>query len=205
MSNVSIPPSKTCPNGHPIEDDDARFCPQCGGQLVEAQPPVPPPTPQHQQAPPPAAGSAPQPNALQPGVPPLVSQFTPQPQVRMCACGQLLPDEAQFCFHCGTKVASGHARFSLVCEIDEKPAGRADLDGQELVIGKTDECGLQIPQDNYVSRKHARLFLSDDKVFLEDLGSANGTYLKIRKPVPLEPGDEFLLGTTRLRLEENGT
>ena len=207
MCHANPQSGKTCPKGHRIADRDARFCPQCGGKLTEPEAPSPAPSPQppqHDQAPPLAPVDRPPADAVQPVIPPLFTQPPPQTQPHTCPCGQLLPDEAKFCFQCGKEVARSHARFSLISEVDGKPVGRADLDRPELVIGKTDDCALQIPHDNYISRKHARLFLSDDKVLLEDLGSANGTYLRVRKPIPLEPGDEVFMGTTKLRLQENG-
>lgn len=29
--------SRACPNGHPVDDDDARLCPACGSLLVPAE------------------------------------------------------------------------------------------------------------------------------------------------------------------------
>lgn len=37
---------------------------------------------------------------------------------------------------------------------------------------------------------------------LEDLGSTNGTFLRIKKPLRLEVGDEFLVGATLVRVEQ---
>ena len=77
-----------------------------------------------------------------------------------------------------------------------------EMTDKELMIGKTAECELRIVNDDYVSRRHARLFLSDGKIHLEDLGSSNGTFLRVRKPIALEPGDEVLVGKGLLRLDE---
>jgi hypothetical protein len=70
----------------------------------------------------------------------------------------------------------------------------------EIVLGKTPESGLSLDHDRYASRRHARVFRSDGKVFLEDLGSSNGTFLRIREAVALEPGDEIAIGTSVIRL-----
>ena len=72
----------------------------------------------------------------------------------------------------------------------------------ELTIGKLTECDLVIADDDYVSRRHARLFRSDGMVYLEDMGSANGTFLRVRRPIVLEPGDEILVGTAMFQLED---
>ena len=46
----------------------------------------------------------------------------------------------------------------------------------ELVVGRTPQCQVTIP-DSTVSRMHARLYADGQGVYLEDLGSANGTFL----------------------------
>jgi pSer/pThr/pTyr-binding forkhead associated (FHA) protein len=74
--------------------------------------------------------------------------------------------------------------------------------GGELTIGKAGDCHMVIAEDDYVSRRHAKLVHSDGMVFVEDLGSSNGTFLKVRRPVALEPGDEIVVGTCVLRFEE---
>ena len=73
----------------------------------------------------------------------------------------------------------------------------------DFVIGKDEGCDLVLDGDAYVSRRHARLRLEDDLVFLDDLGSSNGTLLRIRRPIALEVGDEILVGTSVIRLEQS--
>ncbi len=48
--------------------------------------------------------------------------------------------------------------------------------GSELVIGRSEGCQVPIA-DSSVSRMHARLYADEHGVYLEDLGSANGTFL----------------------------
>jgi Response regulators consisting of a CheY-like receiver domain and a winged-helix DNA-binding domain len=61
-------------------------------------------------------------------------------------------------------------------------AQQGPLEGQrwniagEITIGRAPECEIQIP-DRQVSRYHARIFLDQDLVELEDLGSKNGTFI----------------------------
>ena len=45
-----------------------------------------------------------------------------------------------------------------------------------LVIGRASDSGLVIA-DRFLSRHHARLFCEEDRLFIEDLGSRNGTQL----------------------------
>ncbi len=53
--------------------------------------------------------------------------------------------------------------------------------------------------DRGVSREHARLHLKDNRLYVTDLGSTNGTFLAGKRLLPNEPtllrkGDELLLG-----------
>jgi DNA-binding winged helix-turn-helix (wHTH) protein len=70
------------------------------------------------------------------------------------------------------------------------------LASHELVLGR--EPGLPgTIDDASVSRRHARLRWDDTGVFLADLGSKNGTFVKgvrVSDPVALEDGDEIRLG-----------
>ena len=61
----------------------------------------------------------------------------------------------------------------------------------EMVIGRHTECQLQL-SEGQASRRHAKLTVADDGVWLEDLGSANGTFVngvQIVARVPLKSGD----------------
>ena len=69
----------------------------------------------------------------------------------------------------------------------------------ELIIGREDSCEIVIP-DRQISRRHARIYLSTEGVFLEDLGSKNGTYLNSRRIVGsqlLHEGDEIRIAFTQ--------
>jgi pSer/pThr/pTyr-binding forkhead associated (FHA) protein len=70
----------------------------------------------------------------------------------------------------------------------------------ELIVGRDDKCQIVIT-DNYASQIHARIFRKDGKVWLEDMGSTNGTYLNRRKvtsPHPVNRGDRGRIGKTEL-------
>ena len=74
------------------------------------------------------------------------------------------------------------------------------LTSPELILGR--EPGLPgTIDDASVSRRHARLSWDDRGVFLADLGSKNGTFVKgvrVSEPVALEDGDEIRLGLVSL-------
>ena len=76
----------------------------------------------------------------------------------------------------------------------------------ETVLGR--ESGdVVFPDDPFMSRRHASVRFSDGpaKVFrLTDLGSSNGTFVRIRGEIPLKHGDEFRVGQQLLRVVLNG-
>jgi Mg-chelatase subunit ChlD len=80
----------------------------------------------------------------------------------------------------------------------------------EGLIGRTNACDLALEGDDEVSSRHARLFIQDRRLLVEDLGSTNGTWLngvRVLAPTPLREGDVLRCGQTELRLTgiENGT
>jgi pSer/pThr/pTyr-binding forkhead associated (FHA) protein len=73
-----------------------------------------------------------------------------------------------------------------------------DLD-DELTIGRSPGCGVPTPDDIYTSTLHARLFRKNDQLWIEDLGSTNGTYVnseKISQAQRLGKGDVLQVGST---------
>lgn len=71
------------------------------------------------------------------------------------------------------------------------------------VIGRNGSCALALVGDDEVSARHARLFVQDRRLLLEDLGSTNGTWLngvRLLAPTPLREGDVLRVGQTELRL-----
>lgn len=70
--------------------------------------------------------------------------------------------------------------------------------GDELTVGRAAGCQITL-DDTYVSQIHARLFVRDDQLYVEDLGSTNGTYLNRRKvsaPMVVSRGDNLQIGST---------
>lgn len=74
------------------------------------------------------------------------------------------------------------------------------LQGGENVVGR--EAGqVTFPSDRYVSGRHARLDVAEGSVTLSDLGSSNGTFVKVSGAVELAAGDQVLVGVQLLRLD----
>src|SRR5256885_5444460 len=75
--------------------------------------------------------------------------------------------------------------------------------GDEVTVGRAAGCGISLDDDNFVSQLHARLFRRDGTIYVEDLGSTNGTYLNKRKvsgPQALRKGDRVAIGRTVLEV-----
>jgi len=70
--------------------------------------------------------------------------------------------------------------------------------GDELTVGRAAGCQITL-DDTYASQLHARIFVRDDQLYVEDLGSTNGTYLNRRKvsaPMVVSQGDQIQIGST---------
>lgn len=70
----------------------------------------------------------------------------------------------------------------------------------ELLCGRT-EGALRIAEDPTVSPRHARFACSGGALGVEDLGTVNGTFLRLRGPRRISAGEEFRVGRQLLRLE----
>jgi|SRR5688572_3340532 len=67
------------------------------------------------------------------------------------------------------------------------------------VIGRTDGTH-NFQRDDRMSRRHAALQFREGDYWLEDLGSQNGTFLRIRGPRALDRGDVVMMGDQYFRL-----
>lgn len=71
-----------------------------------------------------------------------------------------------------------------------------------LTVGRSSDADISIAAKE-ISRHHARLQTSAAGVTVEDLGSANGTFVndrRVQAATPLEPGDEVRFDTVRFLL-----
>ena len=98
--------------------------------------------------------------------------------------------------------AGGAARVTIV-EPAQRRGSSYEL-GQELKLGRSSDCHISLSEDSFVSQAHARLYRQGGKVWLEDLGSTNGTYLnsaKVSAPAVLHRGDRIQLGRTVIEVK----
>lgn len=107
-----------------------------------------------------------------------------------------------------TKLPGGRRRRGsqltdvIVVEPPEQAGRRYPL-GDEVTVGRAAGCQIII-EDNYVSQLHARLFLRDGQLLVEDLGSTNGTYLnraKVSGPMVMQRGDRLQVGNTVMEVQ----
>ena len=75
--------------------------------------------------------------------------------------------------------------------------------GTELTVGRATTCGIVLADDTYVSSVHARFFRRDGGIWIEDLGSTNGTLLndhRVAGAAPVREGDVVTVGRTTMEL-----
>lgn len=89
-------------------------------------------------------------------------------------------------------------RLSLISGPEVVTRGFA-FSEDEITIGR--EIGdILFRDDGFVSGRHARISKVDGKIILKDLGSSNGTYVRIRGSRQLQDGDLVLMGQQLFRL-----
>lgn len=97
--------------------------------------------------------------------------------------------------------ATGPARLTILQPAERR--GRSYELGQDLTIGRDSRCQVSLPEDSTVSQNHARIYRRDGRLWLEDLGSTNGTYVNsnpVSSPVLLHKGDRIQLGRAVLEV-----
>ena len=78
------------------------------------------------------------------------------------------------------------------------------LDSHPFTIGRGATNDVALPEDEYSSTRHARLEPRRDGVWIEDIGSTNGTFvngIRLTRERRLVPGDVVRIGETDLRFE----
>ncbi|HEX7597561.1 MAG TPA: FHA domain-containing protein, partial [Polyangia bacterium] len=73
--------------------------------------------------------------------------------------------------------------------------------GDRITLGREGN-DINFPDDPFISGRHAEVSIGSDGVFsVTDLGSKNGTFMRIVDESPLEHGDYVFLGQQLLRVE----
>jgi pSer/pThr/pTyr-binding forkhead associated (FHA) protein len=79
----------------------------------------------------------------------------------------------------------------------------AELASGVIMIGRSADCQL-ILEDDYVSTRHARVVSAPSGIYIEDLGSTNGSYVngqRITAPTTITLADTVRIGKAMMRLE----
>ena len=114
----------------------------------------------------------------------------------------------------GTAKLTQEAMVHISIERQNAPISRIVGD-KPIVLGRIDKTGTvelskadinltpYKARDRGVSRRHAHIFQKDGKLYIEDLGSSNGTSvngdsIKAGEPVKIRDGDEVMLGRMML-------
>lgn len=74
-----------------------------------------------------------------------------------------------------------------------------ELNRSETSFGRS-KGTYTFPEDPYLSATHFRVLLHDGQYLLEDLGSTNGTFARIRKRALARDGDTLMIGKQLLRI-----
>jgi len=83
------------------------------------------------------------------------------------------------------------------------------MDGEEFRLNKSFTIGREksnevpLKLDKYISRRHARILINGPRVFVEDLGSTNGTFIqgeRVHERVEVDKEELFRVGRTWIKL-----
>ncbi len=128
--------------------------------------------------------------------------------VRICECGQKNQVNARKCNKCGEDIfdITPIPDFNESIEVKkEKSFILSSLDGQytyeiksdRIVIGRENVMSDYLLTKSYVSRSHAKLYLENNQLYIENLSNTNFTYInnaKILEKTKLNNLDEIGLG-----------
>ena len=85
------------------------------------------------------------------------------------------------------------------------PGDELVLNSAPLTFGRSSENDVPLPGDDFASSAHARVEPRRDGVWIEDIGSTNGTFVNgelLDRPRRLRGGDVVRIGETDLRFDQ---
>ena len=113
-----------------------------------------------------------------------------------------VPAGAKFCPECGTQLSIGAASLKLIVHSTGGRKQEVPLERSTVILGSGPEATVQLI-DSYVSKKHCRLTPTQEGGYeLSDVNSANGTFVRLTASVAVEPGTQFLVGSTLVCIEK---
>ena len=94
-------------------------------------------------------------------------------------------------------------QFEVVAAMGLEPGTTFDI-GEGATLGRAEHSDIQI-DDPFASSAHARVFARGHFMYIEDMGSTNGTYhngRRLRSAERLKNGDSVRIGDTEYRYQE---
>jgi FHA domain len=94
-------------------------------------------------------------------------------------------------------------RLEVVAAMGHQPGTTFDV-GSGATLGRSNGADINV-DDPFASSAHARIFQRGDYMYVEDMGSTNGTYLngrQIRSAERLKVADKIRIGDTEYRYQE---
>lgn len=79
--------------------------------------------------------------------------------------------------------------------------------GQSVTVGRSPGADFPLPADDMLSRNHLTIHCTDEGCIVEDLQSANGTFVNGQRiaKLPLKQGDELAAGRSRFAAQYEGS
>lgn len=117
----------------------------------------------------------------------------------------LAPQQAQAMGLGRAAPRAARGRFVVIASSALNPGDAYEVDTSPLTIGRGANNDLPLPDDEFSSARHARIEPRRDGVYVEDMGSTNGTFvngIRLARERRLQPGDIVRVGETDLRFEE---
>jgi hypothetical protein len=94
-------------------------------------------------------------------------------------------------------------RLEVVAAMNFPPGSEFEI-GDSATMGRAPSADVPI-EDPFASSAHARIFPRGQFMYIEDMGSTNGTYLNgraLRRPEQLKVADSIRIGETEYRYQE---
>jgi hypothetical protein len=94
-------------------------------------------------------------------------------------------------------------RLEVIAAMGHEPGEEFDLNGG-ITMGRAASSEVTV-DDPFASAAHARIFPRGQFMYIEDMGSTNGTFLngrQLRKPEQLRVADVVRIGDTEYRYQE---
>jgi pSer/pThr/pTyr-binding forkhead associated (FHA) protein len=94
-------------------------------------------------------------------------------------------------------------QLEVVAAMGYEPGTVFDL-SEGVTLGRAGSADIHV-EDPFASSVHARIFARNGFMYVEDMGSTNGTYLngrQLRKPEQLKPADKIRIGDSEYSYRE---